>query len=335
MSAVITDPTAGSPRPSWPSRLRTTAATQPVYVLIGVLIALFAVTCIVEPSTWSLTQVRSLILLACPYAILGAAQTLCMLTGGIDLSVSMTASLAAYVAANQAGKGTSPTVAILLALSCGLIVGLVNGVGIGVFKVNPLIMTIGMQSILLGFVTVGLKTFLSGSTRMPKIVVDISKGTLIGPLPTNLLVWTAVGALMLYGLNRTGLGRSIYAVGDNPMACRLAGIKIWQVLLAVYVLAGVLSAVAGLVISGATGAVSPSMANIYLLPAVAAVVIGGTSILGGAGGYSGTIVGALILSVLNKLLLAIDTSEAVRQILYGLIVLVLAWVYVRLTNRGT
>lgn len=340
--SVTTEPVSpGTPdvpapgAPALAARLRTLLATRPVYVLVGVLIALYAVTCLVEPSTLSVTQVRNLILLACPYAILGASQTVCMLTGGIDLSVVMTANLAAYVAANQFGKGAGSVQALLLALLCGVVVGLLNGIGIGAFKVNPLIMTIGMSSILLGFVTAGLKTFLSGSTRMPPIVIDVSRGTLIGPLPTNIIVLALVAALMLYMLNRTGFGRSVYAVGDNPLACRLAGIKVWRVLLAVYMLAAVLAAVAGLVIAGATGATSPSMANAYLLPSVAAVVIGGTSILGGAGGYSGTIVGALILSVLNKLLLAIDTSEAVRQILYGVIVLALAWVYVRLTNRGT
>ena len=211
--------------------------------------------------------------------------------------------------------------------------GVVNGVGIGVFKVNPLIMTLGMASVLLGVVTVGLKTFLSGSTQILSVVDDVGSGTLFGPLPMNFLVWAAISALIVLGLSSSGLGRMIYAVGDNPVACRLAGVRVWQVLLAVYVISAVLAAIAGLLFSGTTGSVGPDQTNSYLLPSVAAAVIGGTSILGGSGGYSGTIIGALILTVLNRLLLSLDTSEAFRQVLYGLIVLILAWVYVRLTGQ--
>ena len=205
--------------------------------------------------------------------------------------------------------------------------------GIGVFKVNPLIMTLGMASVLLGVVTVGLKTFLSGSTQVLSVVDDVGSGTLFGPLPMNFLVWAAISALIVLGLSSSGLGRMIYAVGDNPVACRLAGVRVWQVLLAVYVISAVLAAIGGLLFSGTTGSVGPDQTNAYLLPSVAAAVIGGTSILGGSGGYSGTIIGALILTVLNRLLLSLDTSEAFRQVLYGLIVLILAWVYVRLTGQ--
>ena len=98
-------------------------------------------------------------------------------------------------------------------------------------------------------------------------------------------------------------------------------------------LAGLFAAIGGLLFSGISGAVGPDQTNAYLLPSVAAAVIGGTSILGGVGGYSGTILGALILTVLNRLLLTLDTTEALRQVLYGIIVLSLAWVYVRLTGQ--
>jgi ribose transport system permease protein len=306
---------------------------RPAVALTGVLIVLYVVTATQAPGMFSFNGVRSVLLLACPLAILAASQTLCMLTGGIDLSTVMTANFAAYVAANQSGQG--PLVALGLALCVGLAVGLVNGFGVGVFKVNPLIMTLGMASVLLGVVTVGLvgDGFLSGSTRLLPVLRTVGSGTLFGPLPTNLLVWVAVAAALIFGLSRTGLGRAIYAVGDNPVACRLAGIRIWQVLLAVYLLSAVLAALGGLLFSGISGSVGPDQTNAYLLPSVAAAVIGGTSILGGVGGYTGTILGALILTVLNRLLLALDTTEAFRQILYGLIVLALAWVYVRVTGQ--
>ena len=110
--------------------------------------------------------------------------------------------------------------------------------------------------------------------------------------------------------------------------------RIWQVLLAVYVMSGLLAAVGGLLFSGTTGSVGPDQTNSYLLPSVAATVIGGTSILGGVGGYTGTILGAIVLTLLNRLLLRLDTSEAFKQMLYGAIVLALAWLYVRLSGRN-
>ncbi len=310
---------------------RHVLAERPIIVLSGVLVVLYLITGLQDDSLFTVRGVRSILLLACPLAIFAASQTLCMLTAGIDLSIAMTANFAAYVAANQSGRGT--VAALALSLLVGVGVGAVNGVGIGVFKVNPLIMTLGMASVLLGVVTVGLKTFLSGSTQILSVVDDVGSGTLFGPLPMNFLVWAAISALIVLGLSSSGLGRMIYAVGDNPVACRLAGVRVWQVLLAVYVISAVLAAIGGLLFSGTTGSVGPDQTNAYLLPSVAAAVIGGTSILGGSGGYSGTIIGALILTVLNRLLLSLDTSEAFRQVLYGLIVLILAWVYVRLTGQ--
>ena len=101
-----------------------------------------------------------------------------------------------------------------------------------------------MASVLLGVVTVGLvgDGFLSGSTRLLPVVTTVASGTLVGPVPNNVVVWAVVAAGLVFGLSRTGLGRTIYAVGDNPVACRLAGVRIWQVLLAVYVLSALLAA---------------------------------------------------------------------------------------------
>jgi ribose transport system permease protein len=325
MSTAVADPAVRD----W----RQTLVDRPAVALTGVLLLLYVVTGLFAPGMFTFNGVRSTLLLACPLAILAASQTLCMLTGGIDLSTVMTANFAAYVAANQSGQG--PLAALSLALLVGLAVGTVNGVGVGVFKVNPLIMTLGMASVLLGVVTVGLvgDGFLSGSTRLLPVLRTVASGTLFGPVPNNVLVWALVAAVLIFGLSRTGLGRAVYAVGDNPIACRLAGVRIWQVLLAVYVLSALLAALGGLLFSGISGSVGPDQTNAYLLPSVAAAVIGGTSILGGVGGYTGTILGALILTVLNRLLLTLDTTEAFRQILYGLIVLALAWVYVRLTGQ--
>lgn len=314
-------------RPGWRTRL----AENPTIVLCGVVLALYAVTAWRDDSLLTAPGLRSILLLSCPLAIFAASQTLCMLTGGIDLSIAMTANLAAYVAANQSDRGA--WVAIGMALAVGVAVGAVNGVAIGVMRVNPLIMTLGMASVLLGVITVGLRGWLEGSTNVLSIVRQIGSQPLWGPLPRNAVVWAVIAVILVLGLRSSGLGRMIYAVGDNAIACRLAGVRIWQVLLAVYVLSGVLAAIGGLLFSGTTGSVGVDQTNSYLLPSVAATVIGGTSILGGVGGYTGSILGAIVLTLLNRLLLRLDTSEAFKQMLYGAIVLALAWLYVRLSGQ--
>ena len=141
-----------------------------------------------------------------------------------------------------------------------------------------------------------------------------------------------IAALMLFALQRTGFGRLLYAIGDNREACHLAGVRVWRVLFVDYVLCALLAAIAGLVLVGGTNAADLSLADVYLLPSVACVIIGGTSIFGGRGGYSGTIVGALILTALTSILTLLDVPEPVKQILYGAIILSLAAAYARLTE---
>jgi ribose transport system permease protein len=146
-------------------------------------------------------------------------------------------------------------------------------------------------------------------------------------------VWAPIAAVIILGLRYSGVGRMIYAVGDNPVACRLAGVRVWQVQLFVYVLCGVLSAAAGTLLVGFNNAADLGIASPFLLPSVGAVVIGGTSIFGGVGGYAGTILGALILTLLDSLLTIVNASQATRQIIYGLIILALAALYARASTR--
>jgi len=332
MTAVQQAPAGHDVAPEASERLRW-LVDHPQLVLIAVLIVLVGVTGAIQPSYLSVNGLRNTLLIAAPLAIIAGGQTVAMLTGGIDLSVAMTATGAAYVAGNLSPEG--PGVAIAAGLTVGLIVGMINGVGVAVFKVHPLIITLGMSGILVGLFTTWAQTILQGSTNVAPLIRQLGSGAFLGGLiPYNLLVWGAIAVLLVFGLSRTGLGRMIYAVGDNPVACRLAGVRVWQVLMAVYVLCGVLAAVAGILLAGRSGSVDLELASDFLLPSVAAAVIGGTSIFGGTGGYTGTIIGALILGVLRSMLTFLDAGEAVQQMLYGAIVLALAWVYARITARA-
>jgi ribose transport system permease protein len=310
---------------------------NPVVVLVGVLVLLFVLTDLVNRNeagqpfvTWN--QLSTTFLVAAPLGMIAAGQTLVMLTAGIDLSVAATATAAAYIMAGQASRGTATALAI--AVLVGLVVGLVNGIGVGIFRVNPLIMTLGMASIVAGYLTVSAQSFVTGVPLVPDFVRELAVGNLIGDaIPKSLLLWAPVAALILLGLRYSGYGRTLYAVGDNPIACRLAGVRVWQVLLVTYVLCSILAAIGGVLYVGVINAADLQLVTPYLLPSVAAVVIGGTSIFGGIGGYSGTILGAIILVVLDSLLTLLDASQAVKQIIYGSIILLLAWLYATSTKR--
>ena len=301
-------------------------ADHPLWVLAGVLVVLVAVTTVIQPNYLSLNGIRNTLLLAAPLGILAAGQTILMLTGGIDLSVAMIGTASAYLVGYHSPSGAA--IAIVFGLLVGLAAGTVNGIGVGVFRVHPIIMTLAMAGILLGLFTQWASTILQGSTTVAPFVRTLGGGSFFGNLvPWNLLVWAGVALLVVFGLRRTGLGRMLYAIGDNPVAARLAGVRSWQVLIAAYAIAGLLASVGGILIAGQAGAVDLQLAQSFLLPSVAAAVIGGTSIFGGAGSYQGTILGALILSVLDRMLTFLNAGQAVQQVVYGSIVLGLAWLY--------
>jgi ribose transport system permease protein len=312
--------------------LRRLAGDSPAAVLTLVFIAIFIGTDIVNRAQGggaflTLRQLSTTFLFAAVLGLMAAGQTLVMLTGGVDLSVATTATAGAFAVSRFGTEGSAK--AILIALVIGLGIGLVNGIGIALFRVNALIMTLGISTITLGLLTVqAQKQF---TALVPNFVVTLGSGRFLTYIPYDLLVWAPVAAAIILGLRYSGIGRMIYAVGDNPAASRLAGVRTWQVLLFVYATCGVLSAGAGILLVGFNNAADLGIAGPFLLPSVAAVVIGGTSIFGGLGGYSGTILGALILTVLDSLLTILNASQAVRQIIYGLIVLALAAIYARAT----
>lgn len=303
---------------------------NPAVVLVVVLVALLVVTDVVnrhqsgEPFvTWK--QLSTTFLVAAPLGLIAGGQNLVMLTGGVDLSIAYIATAAAYVTAWQGGSGT--TSAVLLGLGVGAAIGVVNGIGVAVFRVNPLIMTLGVGSVLFGLLSIYAgKAF---EKTVPHVVSSLGTERFFGYLPVNALLWVPVAAGLILGLRYTGYGRMLYAVGDNPIASRLAGVRIWQVLILVYVLCGLLAAAGGMLLLGFVGNPDLGLATPYLLPSVAAVVIGGTSILGGLGGYGGTVLGVLILTVLTSLLNVLNGPEWVKQVIYGSLIIVFTALYAR------
>ena len=326
---------ATAPRPAGRVSWRQLGSDNPAAVLTLVFIGLFVATDIINRAQGDgafLTpkQVSTTFLYAAVLGLMAAGQTLVMLTGGVDLSVATTATTGAFVISRFGTHGSAE--AIVLALAVGLGIGLVNGIGVALFRVNALIMTLGISTITLGLLTVqAQKQFTS---LVPNFVVTLGSARFLTYIPYDLLVWGPVAVVIILGLRYSGIGRMIYAVGDNPVASRLAGVRNWQVLLVVYALCGMLAAASGVLLVGFNNAADLGIGSPFLLPSVAAVVIGGTSIFGGLGGYAGTILGALILTVLDSLLTILNASQALRQIIYGLIVLALAAIYARATAGG-
>ncbi len=324
-----TAPVIETDEPTQLQRVARYLVNHPHIVLIGVLIVLIFVTGAIEPNYLSVSGLRNSALFAVPIGVLAAGQTILMLTGGIDLSAAMIATGAAYVAANQSPKGA--VIAIVAGLLVGVVAGAANGVGVGVFRVHPIIMTLAMSGILLGLFTSWAQTIFSGSTRMGDFIRTLGGGSIFGrSIPWAVIVWAVLSVFVVYMLRRSGFGRTLYALGDNAVASRLSGLRAWRVLIVAYTLAGLLGAIAGLLLGGRVGAVDLQLANNFLLPSVAAAVIGGTSIFGGVGTYSGTILGALILGVLQSMLTFLGAGQATQQMLYGSIVIGLSWLYTRI-----
>lgn len=312
-------------------RISRFMSDQPLVPLIILLIALVVVLQIVRPGIVNERWAANMVKFAIPLAILAGCQTMTMLTGGIDLSVGTVATMSAFIMVTQSAL-QDPAIAILIALVPALIIGFVNGIGVGVFRVHPLIMTLGTSLIGTGCLLVYQRTVIATGTKVPGTLAWLATGVTYG-FPNALLLFVPVAAFILFTLNRTGFGRLLYAIGDNEKAARLSGVIYWKVIVTLYVLSAFLAGITGLLYMGLIKSPSLTLVEPLVLPSVAAAVIGGTSIFGGRGGYAGTIVGALILTILTTLLTILQMPEGARRILFGLIVLLVTAIYLRIIEN--
>jgi ribose transport system permease protein len=223
--------------------------------------------------------------------------------------------------------------AIVVSLVSALLVGLVNGFGVAFAHVHPLIMTLGTGLIATGCLQVYQRFVIATGSEIPAFLAWLGTGR-FWVLPNALLLFVPLAALVLVGQRRSGFGRLLYALGSNEHAAKLSGVRAWQVYLALYALSGLIAGLTGLLYVGLIKAPSLSLVNPLMLPAVAAAVVGGTSIFGGRGSYGGTIVGALILTVLGTLLTLLQMPEGARRILFGAIILAVTAIYARLSDQS-
>ncbi|WP_380058079.1 ABC transporter permease [Falsihalocynthiibacter sp. SS001] len=304
----------------------------PIVPLVILLALLIGVLEFMRPGIVNERWLGNTIKFAIPLAMLAACQTLTMLTGGIDLSAAVAATISAFVMATQVPIVGVP-VAICIGLMPAIAIGLVNGFGVAVCRVHPLIMTLGTGLIGTGCLQVYQRFVIATGSVVPESLSWLGTGRTWG-LPNSLLLFVPFAVLIIWAQRRMGFGRLLYAVGSNETASSISGVRTWQVYLALYALSGLIAGITGLLYVGLIKAPSLSLVNPLLLPSVAAAVIGGTSIFGGRGGYSGTIVGALILTVLGTLLTLLQMPEGARRILFGLIILAVTTIYIRLTDQN-
>ena len=307
-------------------------SANPMVPLIILLLVLVMGLEILRPGIINERWIGNTIKFAIPLAMLACCQTLTMLTGGIDLSVGVAATVTGFVLATQVPQVGVPA-ALMIAILPAILMGLVNGFGVAICKVHPLIMTLGTGLIATGCLQVYQRYVIATGTAIPDFLQWLGTGRSFG-MPNALLLFLPFAAVIVWAQRRTGFGRLLYALGSNEQAARLSGVRSWQVLFALYMLSGLIAGVTGLLYLGLVRTPSLSLAMPLVLPSVAAAVIGGTSIFGGRGGYGGTMVGALILTVLSTLLTILQMPEGARRVLFGLIILAVTAIYVRLTDQS-
>ncbi|GAA6150258.1 ABC transporter permease [Pseudooceanicola nitratireducens] len=306
------------------------ATFRPILIAGGLVVALMIAGELVSPGFASPEQILRLSIVAALLGIVAAGQNLVILGGreGIDLSVGGVISLSALVAGNvMNGLDAGLLPAILACVAVGATFGLLNGLGVTLLRIPPLVMTLGMLGVLQGLLVVARNGIPSGRAA-PMLSDFVSQPQWLG-LPGILWLWALIGLAMAGLLGRTVFGQRIFAIGANEPAARLAGVPTRLTRNMLYVLSGVFSAIAGLCILGYSGSSFANVGGQYMLSSIIAVVLGGTPLSGGRGGYTGTMIGALLLVVLQGLLTTLSIEESGRQIIFGSALIVLLLFYGR------
>ncbi|MBA3325858.1 MAG: ABC transporter permease [Rhodobacteraceae bacterium] len=283
------------------------------------MIALLLVTALFSPGFLSVANLRSTLVLAAFVGIVAFGQTFVILGGGIDLSIPWVLNSSAVLMALLCAGQDAPLVWVVpLLLGAGALVGLINGVGVAICGVPPIIMTLSANVILQGLILV--YTGGSPTPGAPAAIKVLAVGR-IGGFPVIGLIWLALAILATVLLSRTAFGRHLYALGASPTVAAYSGVPTARTTILTYVISGLTAALAGMLLTGYSGQAYLGMGDSYLFTSVAAVAIGGASILGGSGHYIGTVAGALVLTILTGLLPALNLSSGALLVVYGAVIL--------------
>ncbi|CUP81647.1 ribose ABC transporter [Clostridium baratii] len=286
--------------------------------LIG-LVLLCVIISFVTPKFLSVANITNVFTQVSVNAIISVGMTFVILTGGIDLSVGSTLAISGALSASIVKSTGSITLAIIGAAICGIIIGFINGILIAKGKLQAFIATLATMTIFRGVTLV-----YTDGTPISKLSDAFSKigNAKLWFIPVPVIITVIIAAIGIFVLSQTKFGRYLYALGGNEESAKLSGINTDKIKMMTYVVSGFVSAIAGVIITSRIGSASPNAGTGFELDAIAAVVIGGTSLAGGEGKISGTIVGALIIGVLNNGLNLMNVSPFYQSIVKGLVILI-------------
>ncbi|MGE0279667.1 MAG: ABC transporter permease [Rhizobiaceae bacterium] len=286
--------------------------------ILMVLVALVLLMAIIAPNFNRVDNLLNIARAISINAILAAGMTVVILTGGIDLSVGSTVAVSGVVAVIAAIAGVPAPLAVSLGMAVGALCGLVNGWLTAYLALAPFIVTLGTMTFLRGLaytITDG-QPIVSSSLNFR----DLGNGY-VGPIPVPVIVMAVVYAVIWFVLERTRYGRHVYAVGGNAEAAKLAGVRVKRVITSVYVLAGACAGLAGVIFAARVISAQPTAGTGYELDAIAAVVLGGTSLAGGRGRIVGTLIGSVILGVLSTGLILLNVQFFTQLLIKGVVII--------------
>lgn len=261
--------------------------------------------------------------------VIATGMMLVVLLGQIDLSVPWTIAAGAMMACAAAAYGPVGTaLAIPFGILCGVLVGIVNGIGVAYLRVPSMIITLATNAVVQGLMVVYTGGSSPQDTATPAMRY-VATGFTIPGVPNAVIAWALIGFATVFVLTRTGFGRAVYGIGNRERAAYLSGIDTRRVVLAAFAISGGLAAFGGVLLAGYASKAAQSMGDAYLLPSIAAVVLGGTSILGGRGSYLGTVAGVILITLLQSILSVMQMPEAGRQIIYGVVIVAMLLLYGR------
>lgn len=289
--------------------------------LLG-LVLLIAVVSILNPSFLSPKNVMNILRQTSVNAVIAAGMTFVILTGGIDLSVGSILGISGAVCASLLVSGQGLIIAVIAALAVGAVVGFLNGFIISKGKLQPFIATLATMTLLKGLTLVYTNgnPITLGSNELAMSFGKIGGGMIFG-IPTPAIIMILVFIICYYILHNTRMGRYTYALGSNEEATKLSGLNTDKIKIWVYTISGILASVAGIIITSRLYSAQPTAGSGYELDAIAAVVLGGTSLNGGKGKITGTIIGALIIGVLSNALNILDVSSYYQTMVKGAVIL--------------
>jgi ribose transport system permease protein len=306
-------------------------ATSPTAVLCGVCALLWLGAGFVFPGFASFGHLRYMLELSAILGIVAAGQTLVIITAGIDLSVgAMIAFAAIFGPSISLLLGDNGIVSTLLLMALTAAIGAANGAAIGFLRIHPMILTLASATIL-----TGVMLLISGGTAVSvgsPFVIWLAQGHVLG-VSVSILAWVVVALAVSFLLRGTVIGLWFYAIGASARASELSGVNERLALVVVYAISGALAGFTGVLLSGVTMQGYIGIGDPYLLLSIAAVVVGGTSILGGHGGYGGTVAGSILLPTVTSIITIVNVSAGWRSVALGLLVLGLLALYAREARR--